>query len=90
MTYDYCILSDSVEEGEKIVNAALDKFGRIGETIQYSSIYVTNLFAKSDIFLVKLSHMLIYMYLLFLSRLQFRRASLLPSSFGQARLPTTE
>lgn len=50
MTYDYCILSDSVEEGEKIVNAALDKFGRIGENIQYSSIYVTNLFAKSDIF----------------------------------------
>ena len=29
----FCILSDSVEEGEKIVNAALDKFGRIGETI---------------------------------------------------------
>lgn len=25
------MLSDSVEEGEKLVNAALDKFGRIGE-----------------------------------------------------------
>jgi len=27
------MLADSVEEGEKIVNAALDKFGRIGETL---------------------------------------------------------
>jgi len=26
-------LTDSVEEGEKIVNAALDKFGRIGEIV---------------------------------------------------------
>lgn len=27
------LLPDSVEEGEKIVNAALDNFGRIGELI---------------------------------------------------------
>jgi len=32
-TYMYLLLADSVEEGEKIVNAAVDKFGRIGETL---------------------------------------------------------
>jgi len=31
--YVWYVLPDSVEEGEKIVNAAIDKFGRIGELI---------------------------------------------------------
>jgi len=29
------MLADSVEEGEKIVNSTLDKFGRIGKTACY-------------------------------------------------------
>ena len=39
------ILPDSVEEGEKIVNAAVDKFGRIGETLL---IYVTQSLTGSN------------------------------------------
>ena len=30
------MLADSVEEGEKIVNAAVDNFGRIGKTLLIS------------------------------------------------------
>ena len=33
-------LADSVEEGEKIVNAAVDKFGRIGKTLLISLLFL--------------------------------------------------
>jgi len=54
------MLPDSVEEGDKIVNAAVDKFGRIGESRYIFGTKADNVVGRLTAYHAAFTHMYTY------------------------------